>query len=63
MKSIIKNKNKYMKNNKNHYLYFYNCQEAIWHNKKSKYRFQGKLHYYYVNNCRFYLFNDEEFEL
>jgi hypothetical protein len=66
MKSIIKNKNKYkymIKNNKNHYLHFYYCQESIWHNKKSKYRFQGKSHYYYENNYRFYWFNDKEFEL
>jgi hypothetical protein len=64
MKSIIRNRNKYIfKNNKAHYLHYSSFQEDIYHYKKHSYRFQGKSHYYYryyytKRYYNFYYFND-----
>jgi hypothetical protein len=65
MKSIIINKNRWIrKNNKRHCLYYsYSWQESIWHDKRCTYRFEGKEHHYYKKLYSFYWFNDKDFYL
>jgi hypothetical protein len=63
MKTIVKNKDGMTKNNKRHYLHFYDIQEDILHNKKDSYWFQHKRHCYYKKHYKYfyYYFNDEDF--
>jgi hypothetical protein len=63
MKSIIKNKDNYIrKNDKSHSLHYYYYQEDICHNKGYAYRFQNKRHdYYKIHYNDVYYLNDKRF--
>jgi hypothetical protein len=60
MKSIIRNRKRWIrKNNKSHQLCYSYCeyQENKFHNKKNSIGFQNRYHYYYTYGYNDYRFN------